>query len=250
MPRRGAIRARFVAPSFAAFPAFAADDRSIRAFATDQPGGGTDLIAWDLATGARARQPLPWAVGAGRPIAGSPDGTLLASADPAGRLALRDVATGAARGPFGSPALRTDWNVRPSFTPDGRALVLAGADGRVEAWDVATARLIRAIDLPFRGMRPLDLAVAPDGRVLAVSAVAPVPTGWSAWAWRQAGRINPAWGRPIRADLALVDLATGRQLARLRGGAGAAFGPDGRTVVTIGADGTLAVRDVPVVPSR
>ena len=252
----GAVRQRFVATRWVHFLSFAADGRSIRAV-LDHPAGGLERVTWDLATRAELRQPLAWSRGLGVPFAGSPDGELIVFAEPADwpklnlgpkpvdRLSIRHVGTGQPLGSIGGPALPLHPRVDPIFTPDSRALVVAGQDGRVEVCDVATGQPIRVLNLPFRGMRQLGTHLSPDGRTLAASAIESPRTGVAAWAWGLLGRINPAWNRPSELQLVFVDLATGQVLARLPGSSYAMFSPDGRTVVTGGADSHLAVRHIP-----
>ena len=247
----GAIRARFPVAGVVLFLRFAADDRSIRAFVLDVKAGKTDLVTWDLATGDKSRLALAWWPNWARPLACTPAGDLLIFGDPTEGLVAWDVATGRPLDRrLGSPGFARDVNFAPVFTPDGRTLVIAGKDGRVEAWDVAAGRLDRAIALPFRGMTPLAMTLSSDGRTLAASAATP-PSG-PPWSWVEVlvRRLNPAWARPIRTELVLVDLATGRTLARSRGSSYAEFSPDGRTVVTAESDGTYAVRDAPTPPAR
>jgi class 3 adenylate cyclase/WD40 repeat protein len=52
-----------------------------------------------------------------------------------------------------------------AFLPNGRTLVTGGSTGRVTLWDVGTQRVVRT--LHFRGSVD-DLAVSPDGRLLAI----------------------------------------------------------------------------------
>ena len=111
----GAVRVWFLAADRVYYPSFAADDRSIRAVLYHQEGD-LELATWDLTTGAGSRQRLDWSRGLGSPEAGSPDGELIAFAEPADwpplghgskpvkRLLIRDVATGQPRGSIGGPA--------------------------------------------------------------------------------------------------------------------------------------------------
>lgn len=104
-----------------------------------------------------------------------------------------------------------------AFTPDGSLLVATGLDGRTAIWRTETAQ-------PFghlRGRSPR--ALSPDGRILALSA----PDG----------------------VLMLVELATGRAVARLSGHRGEvlalAVGAGGAVTVAACSDATLRVWAAP-----
>jgi RNA polymerase sigma factor (sigma-70 family) len=152
----------------------------------------------------------------------SPDGKLLAYADPEGSVYLADAATGK-----DLHRLRGEGVARFAFAPDGKTLVtrMAG-DGVVAVWDVATGKELRRFGKP--GERPTGvrwngfaslpgLAVSPDGKTLASA------------------------GDGI--CLTLLDLATGKEALALgghRSGVTAVrYGPDGKTVISCGGDSTV-----------
>ncbi len=62
-----------------------------------------------------------------------------------------------------------------TFSPDGRLLASAGADGKVKLWEVVRGREIRALD--GHTTRQQGLAFSPDGRLLATADGAPSASG-------------------------------------------------------------------------
>jgi WD40 repeat protein len=127
------------------------------------------------------------------------------------------------------PSPATVYRARGAFSPDGKALVTAGADQAVRAWDTAAGRLARHTPL-----RPPSAGVALSGEPL----LAP------------GGQVTAAWGSDDAAHL--YDAATGEHRRRLPTGRAGhqqlAFSPDGKVLATMaGLGGRYAVRlwDVP-----
>jgi WD40 repeat protein len=123
------------------------------------------------------------------------------------------------------------WHPRRSFAfaPDGRWLALARLlppDGRsaIALWDPATyeERVL------FTGFDAVTIAFLPDGKTL-------VAAGWPSC-------------KPTERQLLLVDVATGREVARLSGllneGRPLAVSPDGRLLATQAKNRTVQVWDV------
>jgi WD40 repeat protein len=125
---------------------------------------GTVLLL-DSTTGEKRRllgvslpRPRPeltfWGSLARRPpvAAFSPDGSVLAYADPIGPIRLWSVAAGEEHGRLGK------WDERMSvkcltFSPDGRLLSAGGRDGTMEVWDTVSGKLLRRVTMPVRGSK-------------------------------------------------------------------------------------------------
>lgn len=234
-------------------------DRAIRALLGDRTGTVLEVVTWDLATGAETRRPIRGPVGKGflpdAALGRASGGRIVGFRDPA-RDAVQpwDVETDR---PIGAPLVNPSgppawlwWTA--TFTQDGRQLVIGRADGAVDVWDLAGGRLVRTIPVHPAGYAARDMQVSPDGRTLA-------STGSFHHAINWAGRAALAVkgfvdrGNPSLADdgVVVVDLATGRRLARWPGAFHPRFSPDGRTVVTHQSwSGTFAVRDAPQPPGR
>jgi WD40 repeat protein len=102
---------------------------------------------------------------------------------------------------------------------DGRAAATVARDGIVRVWDVATGRLVRAVD-DHEGWLTA-VAFSPDGRSIATASTLP--------------------------SVRIVDVASGARLASLDGHAGAPFAlawsEDGRSLAALADDGALVAWD-------
>ncbi|MFC2105421.1 WD40 repeat domain-containing protein [Candidatus Bipolaricaulota bacterium] len=137
--------------------------------------GELDVIFLDAGSGREVRRlVLPDEWSPGKTFSGvgamvfSPDGTLLACADPGyGCVMLVDVATGRE---LGTPIVHASGTgyVFPAFSPDGRLLASAGPDKKIIVWNVETEEEV--VTLRTIGLGGLDsLAFSPDGNVLAAA---------------------------------------------------------------------------------
>jgi WD40 repeat protein len=108
--------------------------------------------------------------------------------------------------------------VRASFSPNGRALVTASANGIAQVWDTETAHLL--FNLKHDG--PVSrVAFSPDGQSIATTSKDHTARVWGATDGRELVRLNH--------DAPVSE---------------AAFSPDGRELVTACDDGTARIWDV------
>jgi cytochrome c len=180
-------------------------------------------------------------------LAVSPDGAMLASASWDHSARLWPLAGGAPRVLEGHAQ-----NVNGvAFTPDGRAVVTAGYDATLRIWPLTGGGAPTIATLPT----PLNtVAIAPDGEIITAGAdgkvyilsavgelvgeVEAAPAPIIAVAISGDGKLIAAAG--IRGSVAVIDRAA-RRLQRTLVGPGlpvwsVAFFPDGRTLLTGGAD--------------
>ena len=172
-----------------------------------------------------------WLQGFDSPVvatAFSPDGKLLATVTIDGTT-LWDTATWK---PVGPPlrSSQGSWE-GVDFSPDGRTLAIAGGEGRVELWDVATRKELRELTDPAAatsGEPALSVVrYSPDGSVIAAG---PQETNHVTLWDTASGRVI---GRPIITN----PPGTG-------GAQSISFSPDSKRIAVPGAPGTVGIWDV------
>jgi WD40 repeat protein len=214
------------------------------------------LKIWDTQTGAELLT-IPGQTDAGT-VAFSPDGKHVA-ADNRDIVRIWDATTGQEGLPLRG---HTDGVSCVVYSPDGRFLATASADGTAKLWDPATGREIRTIrgdNGPLRG-----LALTKDGRRLATGSSAGFITIWDP----TTGQDPFTFGQHVRHFLLAVsvdgkrlasasadgavklwDPRTGQELLTLRGHysalANMEFHRDGKRLATCGlGDSTVKLWDV------
>jgi RNA polymerase sigma factor (sigma-70 family) len=216
--RTGEVGVRFNLPGQEAGAlAFSPDGKALAL------GGGDKVVRVMRLPILKEAKPIVTLLGEGKIsfVAFSPDGKLLATAD-RGNTRIWDAATGKmirilAGADGASESL--------AISPDGRSLAATGADNKVRLWDLATGKEL-AIFKAGKDMRAL--AFSPDGKVLA---------------WAGSGQGQDA--APQADEILIVEPATGKTLASIRGHAGpvlaVAFSPDGTLLASAGKDGTVSI---------
>jgi WD40 repeat protein len=216
-PRTGGERRQLSGGDGLVFRAIAPDGSRAVGQEIGKDSVSTGFSIWDVETGSRLSTIS--AAGLASAFAFSPGGDRILSGGDSGQIAMWDGATGAQIKLFpghGSGVAIT----AVAFAPNRRLLVTAAADRRVVLWDPETGAAFRTID------GATTFAMADDSRTLAV-------------------------GGPDGA-IRVIDSIDGAERARFAGHPGGvlalAWIPDGRGLVSGGADKTVRVWSIPPRP--
>jgi WD40 repeat protein len=228
--------------------AFTEAGRSLRALLGDVPNL-KETVTWDATTGQQTSSRLLTCPTASCDTAVSLDGRLLALAPFSGaavriwdleadrelaRLTNRSTVVSLARG--------------LAFSGDGRTLAVSRENGSFEIWDVPTRRLKMALRGHTGDYVSIGIRLAPDGRTLASRGEYLRPSslpGGLRLASSQA-LFGRAW-RPAP-EVIVVDIGTGRRLARAAAAVHPFYSPDSATIATYESDLSIRLRPSPARP--
>jgi RNA polymerase sigma factor (sigma-70 family) len=224
-------------------------------------GSDGQVRLWDVAAGKQVRS---WLYSANFPgaLGFSPDGRRLALADAGTTVRLLDVAGGEE---VASPPGHHSGFFQPAFTPDGQTVLTLGtADPTLHVWDPATGRQRQRQDWPVEQMAGFP-ALSRDAATIFARGADRNLRSWDLATGKETRCWRDDYGSPYFSGIVpspdsktlaliyqdptivLVD-AAGKELRRLQAHApwpfGAAFSPDGRSLVTWGADAKARVWDL------
>jgi WD domain, G-beta repeat len=192
-----------------------------------------NLVFWDLAS----RSVTNWLWRHDGPItalAVAPTGDYAVSGGPGGVTRLWELGdVGRER-----PLARTAWReevASVAFSQDGRFLLAAGSEGRIDLWAVATGGYLRS----FRGADgPITVVRCADGVVTATAApmVSRIPSHPEVWRW------NADTGKPQRCAAKLGETGCLPRCVTLD--------RDGRRLVIAGRYSSVPYQCIPIVEAR
>jgi WD40 repeat protein len=215
--------------------AYRPDGKTLASVESALEGDAMVVRLWDVGTSKEVRKLRTTGV-QDSTVAFSPDGSLLML--PGGldsKRRLLDPLSGKV-----SLILQGHQEIVPSaaFSPDKKTLASASWDRTIRLWMLATGKQVAALKWADNESQPHSLAFSPDGKLLAA--------GGEDLAIRRHPD-DPLW--PVTAEL--WEVASRKRVASLKGHSGAvlclAFTPDGKTLASLGGEGTVRLWHVPAI---
>jgi WD40 repeat protein len=224
---------------------FVNEGRGLRAFLGDMEDL-EQVVTWDVATGKETGSRALACRTSGQDVEISPDGRLMALTRFNGTtIRIRDLEADRDIASLTHPSSDLDLARGFAFSRDGRTLVAGREDGSFEIWDLETMQLNRAFPGHADGHESYGIRLAPDGRTLASWGEFNSPRSLVGGIWHVFQRtIRGSTWRPDP-EVIVVDLATGRRLARAKSAMHPQFSPDGSTVATRQTDWTIHLHPAP-----
>lgn len=204
------------------------------------------LLVWDAASArmilSAEYEPMDRWLG-DQGLAWSPDSTTIAVASATSGIVLLDSRTGLEISSLEIPGRRQPGSngvTALSFSPDGKRLAAALADGRIFVFDPAGGTLLHGWQCPVPARNLMAIAFSPDGRRLAMSGV------------------GSAEAHPMAGFVAVIDAASGETLYAVddfeQVANAIAFNRDGTRLMIAGIDNPPMILDAatgrPVVTLR
>jgi WD40 repeat protein len=227
---------------------FAGGGRTLRAFLGDVPDL-KEVVRWDVETGNETSSQRLTCPTSGFDTEISPDGRFLAVA-PFGGTVVRiwDVDADREFTRLTNPRTSEKLARGLGFSRDGKMLVTSREDGSFEIWDLESQRLRTVLRGHTGNYVSNGIRLAPDGRTLASRGEYLRPSSLSgslqlAFTRAMAGR---TW-RPAP-EVIVLDLKTGKRLARAASAIHPFYSPDSSTIATRETDYSVRLRPSPAEP--